>query len=417
MSFHLAPLACAAVLVLVALPCAAAEDDGVTLTLDEAIRRTRELDPALRALTAEERAARERVRDANRRPNPSLGFSIDNFGGSLGGRTEATVLLEQPFEMGGDRAARAGLARSLAVTAGLDREIRERERIIECVERFCDAWVLQERIGRLEQATRAADRAVEAAAERLRAGAGPAFEGTRAAGYRTFREIELRRAEAGLAAARHRLAALWDEEGAAFDSLRLAEPSPFDLPPPAEAGLRLAGHPILRRAVAESSAAEWRTREARAARTPDLQIAAGARHLEEAPGTGLVAGVSLPLPLWNRGAGTVDAARSERDAAIARQRQAAVELRAELEIARVRWEAAFATWQSVRDRLHPAASEALQQILAAYRAGRLGYLDVQEGQRALLEAELLFLETSADAWKARFALTTLLGALDEEGRR
>jgi outer membrane protein TolC len=58
------------------------------------------------------------------------------------------------------------------------------------------------------------------------------------------------------------------------------------------------------------------------------------------------------------------------------------------------------------------------QITNAYRAGRLGYLDIQEGQRALLEIELMRIETLAEVWRARAELDRLTGgAGDTKGTR
>jgi cobalt-zinc-cadmium efflux system outer membrane protein len=173
-------------------------------------------------------------------------------------------------------------------------------------------------------------------------------------------------------------------------------------------------HPSRRRAGAERDAERWRVREARAARVPDLQLGAGVRHLAEADGTGLVVGLSLPLPLWDPRRGAVAAAESELAAAVARERQSALELRAELRGARERFESAVGTWTGVRDRAHPAAQEALRLLVSGYRSGRLGYLDIQEGQRALHEAELLLIESSAEVWRSWQSLERLVGVPLEE---
>ncbi len=383
---------------------------GRVLSLDDAILLTREGHLALRAAGFAFDAARARTRGAGRIPNPSLAAGHENFGLSLGTeRAETSFLFEQPFELGGDRAARAGLAGANVDLARAQQDHLARVLEGETVERFCDTWVLQQRVHSLREAEQVAERSVAAAEERLKAGAAPAFERTRALGFRALREIERRRAESELESARELLALQWGADGAGFDSVALPGPTPIAVPPLGEMVARLEAHPGLRRAAAERAAAGWRIREARAARMPDLHVGAGIRRLSEVDGTGLVVGLSLPFPLWNRGGGSIAAAESDNAAAAARERQTAVELRGELGRAYRRLVASISAWEGLRDRVRPAAEEAMRLISAGYRAGRLGYLDIQEGQRSLLEANLLVIDGSAEVWRMRSALERLVG--------
>lgn len=391
-------------------PSAPSASIGRVLSLDGAIRLTRDGHLALRAAGFGTDAARARARGAGRILNPSLAAGVENFGGSLGTeRAETSFMFEQPLELGGDRAARAGLA-----GANVDLTRAQQDHLVrilegETVERFCDTWVLQQRVHSLKGAEQVAERAVAAAEERLKAGAAPAFERTRALGFRALRQIERQRAEAELESARDLLALQWGADGAGFDSVALPEPTPIAIPSLEDMVARLAAHPGLRQAAAERAATGWRIREARAARMPDIHFGAGIRRLAEVGGTGLMVGLSLPLPLWNRGQASVAAAESDDAAAAARERQTALELRAELQRAYRRFVAAISAWEGLRDRVRPRAEEAMRLISAGYRAGRLGYLDIHEGQRTLLEADLLLIDGSAQVWRTRSALERLVG--------
>src|SRR5690606_33855205 len=90
-------------------------------------------------------------------------------------------------------------------------------------------------------------------------------------------------------------------------------------------------HPDRDRFAAERAARSAALAVARAQRLPDLDLSAGMRRARTAPGEddiAVVAGVSLPLPLWNRNADGVSAASLratalERDAEAAHRERAA----------------------------------------------------------------------------------------------
>jgi outer membrane protein, heavy metal efflux system len=150
-------------------------------------------------------------------------------------------------------------------------------------------------------------------------------------------------------------------------------------------------------------------------RIPDVTLSGGVRHLEEASGTGFVAGVELPLPLWNRSAGTVDAARREQEAAVMERR--AVERRLEVDVANAaeRVRAAAATYDTLTLRLRPARQDLVTELLRFYRAGRLSYLDLIAEQRFLLETDLAVVDAQADLWLSQIQLDLLTGTISFGG--
>ena len=82
---------------------------GQPLTLNAALRRAVEADPAKAGLDARLRAVDAGVRQADLKPNPTLGLTVENLptlgGGDILGRTETTLSYEQRLERGGDRPA------------------------------------------------------------------------------------------------------------------------------------------------------------------------------------------------------------------------------------------------------------------------------------------------------------------------
>jgi outer membrane protein, heavy metal efflux system len=407
-----------------ALVCAAAvmfasHAAAAPLTLSEALRRARDAHPTLRAARAEARAAEARVSDARRAPAFTLGAELEDLGAREGAdAAQATLTLGRTLERGGDRAARAGLATGTALAASARAEALARELDAEVAEAFLDAWRAHARRALAAEALARAERAAEAAGERLRAGAAPASERARAAGFVALRAIESRRAARDEALAARRLARAWGADSLDADSLALpvpAEPASSAAPAVAE---RLA-HPARRLAEAEVTAAEWRVRAARAARVADLDAALGARRLAGGEGAGLVATVSMPLPFGRAGAGELAAAGAELDAARARADATTRALAHEALDARATLAAAAESWRLADGALSAAADDALRSVTDAYRAGRAGYPDIAEAQRSRLEAEEVRLDALAELWRARAALARITGTplTDEEDGR
>ncbi|HYM81922.1 MAG TPA: TolC family protein [Candidatus Limnocylindria bacterium] len=405
------------------LTVSAPPDPRGVLALDDALRLSARHHPALQGAAWRLRAAAARRRDAGRWSNPSAALDVENFAGEVGSRRrEITASLGQVIDLGGDRAARVHAAQASEQLAWTELTAEERRVLTATSERFLDAWTLQEKLGRLARAEQLAAQAIEAANERFRAGAGPAVERIKAEAVLANRQAERVRARAELRAAWQRLISQWGATDYNLDSLALDVPARVRIPQPAELVTRLQQHPERLRAAAEVAFEEARLREMRAARVPDLEVSAGFRHLAEEETVAMVAGISIPLPLWGTQRASAEAAEAEREAASARERLVRLRLQEELRSAYERSLAAGEAHELIVDRVRPKAEEVLRQVSAGYRGGRFSSLELLDAQRSLLEADVAWVEATVEAWRARAALEHLigepLGRIDagEEGR-
>ena len=366
----------------------------------------------LRAGDLRAMAARARIRDASRPINPGLRATEENFGAGLGSdRRESTVEIAQTIELGGDRGARTALVTGEFRLASADAAVLRREALELTAERFIAAWAFQIRLARLSEGEQLTRQAIIAASERYRAGASPVLERSRAEASALSQAVDRRRTEAELGIARRELAQSWGDSQAAFDSL-VADPLTEPTPSP-----RLVSHPELERADANEALARARVGVAEAARIPDPIASGGLRRLEETHATGFVVGLELPLPLWNHGSGTLVAARQEHEAALTESRAIALRLQIELANAMDRVQSAAATYDTLRLRVRPARQQLIGEMLHAYRAGRLIYLDLIAEQRNLLETDLALVDAQADLWRSRVRLELLVGSQSPEDER
>jgi cobalt-zinc-cadmium efflux system outer membrane protein len=136
------------------------------------------------------------------------------------------------------------------------------------------------------------------------------------------------------------------------------------------------------------------TQEVRAGRV-DPSVGIGVRHIREAGDVALVAAVSMPLQLFDRNRGNIDAARANIEAAEARRAGALATARVRARNAITAVDAALGRVDALERAALPESAEALRLTQLAYQAGRaslLELLDVQTAyaavQTALIDARL-----------------------------
>ncbi len=419
-----APFVGAALLLLLCLtPARSSAQDTTTarsaegFTLRHATQLTLARHPLLAGARHRSDAARALRRDAGRLPDPSLGVSLENFGGSLpSGQGEATLEFAQPVPSGGARGAERAVADAELGIADRDGELIARRLATETATRFVEAWAVQERVDRLIAAEALARQAIAGAERRHREGAAPIIERTRAVAQAGLRSVERARAEAALRASLIELASACGVSVDSIGRLQLPAPSARDVPAADALALEAADHPWVSLARAEVELQQALQRVTRAERRPQFELSGGVRQFAEGPATGVVVGLRAGLPLWNRRSGAVAAADSRILAAKSGLDEALRVARTAILATRERLVAASAALDSLLTDVQPSARLALDQVSAAYVGGRLGYVELVDAQRSVLETDLMIVDAEREAWLARVELEQLLGrALDASG--
>ncbi|PNU05689.1 TolC family protein [Novosphingobium guangzhouense] len=362
------------------------------------------------ALDAEVDRAEGLARQAQARPNPTLSVMTENVAGQSPyrgfDRSENTLQVNQAIEIGGKRSSRiaAGTAGVVAANA------RTRDA------RLAYAYDLAIAYGAAEIADRrielAEDEVDEASAD-MRAVRALVQAGKEARLRRLQVETEVNALRALVDAARAervgayaRLAALAGEETGFTD---LAEPllprfetktgyGPID---PLQTAPYLA-------AKAERDAARQRVSAARRQANPDLTVSVGVRRLETDKANALIAGLSVPLPLFDRNRGNVDAAEADLRAAEARDAGTLLNVKAEIAAALALNEAADAR-MAAADRTLLTAQEAYRLARIAYEAGKSPLLELLAARHVMGAARGVVLDAAAARLEARARLAHLDG--------
>ncbi len=385
------------------------------LTLDAAIERAVQADPGIRAAAAGVDAARGGVRQARVRPNPELSAEVENFNGrdDLRGFSgaETTFSLSQEVELGGQRGARIRLADRELHGAELDRALRGLDLIRDVQTAYFDALAAQELVLIAEERLATAEALNASVVRRVAAARDPLMAGARAEAGLSEARIALTRAQADAINARARLASFIGAD----DGFTLI-PADFALPRARDHEHDTVGDasPDIARLAVERDrfGAAASVERSLAWQNPTLSF--GYRRFEDRSGDGaLVAGVSVPLGIFNRNQGSIARARAD-------QRRAELELEAGRRVLGREYaalERAIAAGavavQSTEDSVIPQAERALALAQEGYDRGAFSYLDVLDAQRSLSDARQTRVESLRSYHSNEAALDRLTARFGE----
>lgn len=384
----------------IALLCAIASANASEMTLAGAIDQALQRNPALLASRYELTSAQARAVQAGVRPNPELALELENFAGNgeLSGvkSLETTLSLGQVIELGDKRRLRYAAAMAESDVASIEQRARQLDVLAEVTRRFVDVVAAQERVRLAAEAVQLARQTLDAINARVEAARTPVAEASRARIAVTRAAIEERQATVALRGARYSLAASWGDAEPAFT---IASGDLFAFPP--VQALRVLLAKIDRTPDITFFASQVRLREAellvaRSQARPDLTLSFGVRRLEAEDGLAWVAGVSAPLPMFDRNQGSVREAHARRLQSDAELQAAQLRLRSTLHATYEEMTAARETVESIMAEAIPQASVALDQVKSGYERGRFSFLELASAQQDLLGLRASVLDAAAD---------------------
>lgn len=389
----------------------APQQPAAPLALREALKRALEESPELASRAWELRGQDARAVQAGLAPNPELQAETENFAGSGAfsgfGASETTLALAQRLETAGKRGKRRRAAELGADAAAWEVE-EARLRVTEqVVSAFAGVVAAQQAVSVTTEQVEIAESSARATRRLVDAGAAPPVEATRDRVAVATARIDRVRAVRRLEAARVELAATWGSATADFSEV-VGEVGPVVPPPPLE-GLRplLSQNPTLAAWNQEVARREALVELEDARRIPDVTAAAGVRWLAEPDDAALVAGFSVPIPLFDRNQGDRAAARADLRRARAERRAEEAALGTELERAYQELAARHEEIVELRGEILPAARDAFDGVRNGYRQGLFRNTDVLDAQRTLVELRLREIDAVRAYQVARAALERL----------
>jgi outer membrane protein, heavy metal efflux system len=410
--------ALAAIGVLALSSAAARGQDGPPrVTLDEALVLFARNNLDLRAARADAAEAAALARQAAAYPNPELSASHEPLTGDGRTYSESYLSVSQRLQWPAARTARRSAA-SGAAAAAAARLSADSVRLAFAVKQ---AWLdaaLAERAAALHERVAGVFRQAERSAqERLREGDISAYDSRRIAVERIRYENALASARLDVSSARRLLALLVVPDS---EQLELAAADAPAVLPVVLDSARVTTDALARRgevaaALAELEAARAELRAVRSGRSPEISAMAGYKRQSDGL-TGALLGISVPLPLWDRRGGAIEAAAGR--VAAAEARRAATQRRVRNDVAR-----AWLAYSSFRTRLallgDPAAEaeDLLGIAQIAYEANEMELIELLDAADALREARMLEARMRAGFWTSYFDLERAVGGFDSMDTR
>lgn len=380
-----------------------------TLTLPAVLDRVLRDHPALVAARATVAAGEAAARQAGSLTNPELALEMENFAGSdpFSGfaAAETTLRIDQPLELGRKRGKRRALAEAERDVAAGQADLTRAALYAQTVEAFMTLLAAQERQALAEKQLQLAQLSHDSLTAQIEAGKVSAIAGVRNRPLLIEARLEEQRAAGTLAAARTALALLLGEDRAAPLTVSGDLASLPEIPD--ISGVETS--PQLALAAAEREQAARELAGERAQAIPDLTVGLGVRHFQETGATALVAGVSVPLPLFDRNSGGIAAASARLEAVRALEQGSRRQLENAIAQAVADFRATRAEAVALQDELVPAARESFEAIDYGYRAGKFDQLDLLDAQRQWNEVRTRLLAAQVACHVAAARLDALLG--------
>jgi cobalt-zinc-cadmium efflux system outer membrane protein len=390
--------------------------------------------PLLMEQAAQVRAAGADARQARAWPNPSFSALAENLNAPASGgnsQRQETYSITQPIEIGGKRAARIEAGESALGAA----QARERQVQLvyagELALAYANAEAMQQRrviatddLARANEDLRAARALVQSGKEAdLRvAQAASSVAAAQAAEQKAAADVTEALARlSALAGAREPYSGLGRSflEDAAATRLPAANPA-ADAPNAAGASGALSSavapaastavSPAVARAAAERDALASQARYEEKKWIPDIGVTAGTRSYGWTSQNGLVVGVNIAIPLFDRNSGAIEAARQRALAAEARLEAAKLDAEANRRAAQAQAGAAEQRLEAARQG-EAAAAEAYRLGRIGYESGKTSLLELLAIRRALSEARLLTIDARLSRVRALAALALADGRI------
>ena len=383
------------------------------LTLSQAKEIALRDNPALRAADSQYRASEGAARQAASFQNPSLELRKEDFGSSPPYEQVApqeSLSFTQTVRTAGKRSSEKEAARWASRATSEDFQRLTLDLLADVERGFAELLGAQERVRLSIENLETASQVAAAVSAMVEAGEVSPIEQARAGNEKDLAEVDLQSARRDVELARRKLARLLGQEEPLFDLAEGSLASEVEIPGEAAIAEGLKALPDMKRWDAEAKRLESSLQAAKSKPWPDLTFTVGVRKYTQTQERAYLAGIALPLPLFNRNSGAIVEASALLDQGLLQRRAEEVRLRNAATSSRLVLEKASAEVRTLKERVMPNAQQIFVAIEEGYRRGKFRLLDLLEARRSLAGARLRYVEALVRLNSAKADMDRLLAA-------
>ncbi|HBR96315.1 MAG TPA: hypothetical protein DD979_02920 [Gammaproteobacteria bacterium] len=402
---------------------AVASDSAVdmrSISLQQAVIKTIEHNPNLRAFDFQLQAQQGRVQQAGLAPSPELTFELENVLGTGNNQgldsAQATLSIGWVLERG-VRQHTIDAARAGASLIEVEADIQQLDAAAETARLYLFSLAHQAREVNIDKTIQLAEETVQSVRKRVKAGKTPKAELSRAQAELARRKLEREDIEHELLSANRRLAAQWGETTPTFsrvegDITQLPQVASFET-----LKSQLPQNPEFTRLVSDQLLKKAQLQLAQARDKPSWRVNAGIRHSNEGDDQSLVAGFSIPFGKNTRNPGRIAAARANLVKTSHDEQAVRIRIETALYVMVEELQHSLHVIEAVRGEIIPPLEQALSETRRAYRLGRYSYLELRSVQAELLDAQNTLVEASIDAHRNIIEIERLTGVRMAQPKR
>ena len=358
--------------------------------------------PRLSQVTWAVESARGRAQQAGLYPNPTISLIADELGDRQGpGGILSLPNLSQEIVRGGKLKLSQAAAMKEVDQATWDIVV-ERYRLFTDVRRnYVEVVTLQRRVEVLQDLITLAEQSVLNAEKLLKAKEGSELDVIQLEVDRERYRAELESTQRAIPAAFRRLAASTGMND--LPETRL--PGDLEVPLPQYdlekvKSYVMAVHPEVKVAQTGIERAKLLVRRAEVEPIPNITIGASYVRQNQNKSNDYSLSASMPIPVWNKNEGNIRSARAQLNEAMQESLRVQTDLSGRVASSFTMYTSARARSEKYKTAILPKAAKSLELARKAYLGGQFEYLRVLQSQRAVAEAQLEYLRSLGEMWRA-----------------
>ncbi len=387
-------------------------NDNRTINLHQAVIKTMEHNPDLRAFAYQLKAQQGRVQQAGLAPSPELNVELEDVLGTGSNKgvdsAQLTLSIDWVLERG-IRQRYVDAAQAGSSLIEVETDIKQRDAAAETARRYLVSLAYQAREINADTTIQLAEETIKSVAKRVTAGKTPEAELSRAQAERARRKLQREEISHQLRSANRRLAAQWGEmtptfmrvEGDITARLKITSFETFKS--------RLPQNPEFERLLSNQLLKKAELQLALAQDKPSWRVNTGIRHNNRSDDQAFVASITIPFGQRTRNPGRIAEARANLAKTSREEHAARVRIETAFYVMYEQLQYSLHVIETVRDEIIPLLEEALSETLRAYHLGRYSYLELRSVQTELLDANNRLIEASVEAHRNIIEIERLTG--------